>query len=256
RSTLRRPADRSSSVRRSGSAIPVLLRIICIMYTCGREGCGKARGYPRRRGLCPVTAGLLPWLRPLIRGCGASAGGFRLLRRGRTVPCARGRSFSERPGKRSHEAVCGLRERGFAGVPVVEPRKRDRVAEVDGDGPPSEAAVPSGPDVVGSCDGARDDGHAGLEDQTDRPEPWGLEPSIPRAFGFDVDPNGLSLAESAECVPDALGVDLVPSHREGEEPRHEPGEKRRCELAALGHGVDGPRADGLDQDRVQDALVV
>src|SRR5690606_39607476 len=63
-----------------------------------------------------------------------------------------------------------------------------------------EAAVPSGPDVVGSCDGARDDGHAGLEDQTDRPEPWGLEPSIPRAFAFDVDPNGLSLAESAECV--------------------------------------------------------
>src|SRR5690606_6920386 len=35
----------------------------------------------------------------------------------------------------------------------------------------------------------------------------------------------------------------------------EPGEKRRCELAALGHGVDGPRADGLDQDRVRDALV-
>src|SRR5690606_23315858 len=83
-----------------------------------------------------------------------------------------------------------------------------------------------------------------------------LQPAVPAPLPFHVDPDRLSFLELSEGVPDRLHIDFEPADRKREQPRHEPGEYGRCELGALRHGADGPRADRLDEDGIEDALMV
>src|SRR5690606_32794979 len=124
-------------------------------------------------------------------------------------------------------------------------------AEDDRDIGAAEAAVPARPGLVGPGDCGGDHGDACPEDEADGTEPGGLEAAIPAPFALDVDADAVAFVEPAEDEADGLRVGLEAADRKGQEARHEPAHGRARELCALGHGVERPRADGLDEDGIE-----
>src|SRR5690606_27109811 len=155
-----------------------------------------------------------------------------------------------------HELGGGGVDQRLALAAIADGRPAERLAEDDRHIGPARAAGPPGPGLVRAGDGGRHHRYTGPKDQPDGAASGRLEPAVPAPLTLDVNSDALPLLEPAQRMAHGLRVDLEAPDRKGMEPRHEPAHGRAEELGALGHGVEHPGADGLDEDRIQDALMV
>ncbi len=139
---------------------------------------------------------------------------------------------------------------------AIEAREQEWRSKCDADGLELNRIVPARPGVVGTGNGAWDHRHAGFQYEVNGADAGSLKTAIPASLALDVDGDTSPPGEGSERDPDGLSVGLVAADREGKESFHEPTHAGHCELSALGHGVDRPWTDGLNQHRIEIALMI